>query len=60
MVMQLRQNINSGSQCRSLGFNAFFDKAIDNICGLRAPGSNIPIAFVYYRECTCAQMDINP
>ena len=31
-----------------------------NICGLWAPGSNIPTGLVYYRECTCAQMDINP
>ena len=25
----LRQNNNSGSQCRSMGFDAFFDMAID-------------------------------
>lgn len=31
-----------------------------NICGLRAPGSNIPTGLVYYREYTYAQMDINP
>ena len=27
--MVLRQNTNSGSQCRSMGFDAFFDIAID-------------------------------
>ena len=31
-----------------------------NICGLRAPGSNIPTGHFYCRECTYAQMDINP
>ena len=31
-----------------------------NICGLRAPGSNILSGLVYYRKCTYAQMDINP
>ena len=25
----VRQNINSGTQCRSLGFEAFFDMAVD-------------------------------
>ena len=25
----VRQNINSGSQCRSMGFDAFFEMAID-------------------------------
>ena len=28
-VSRVRQNINSGSQCRSMGFDAFFDKVID-------------------------------
>ena len=55
----LRKNINSGSQCRSVGFDAFFDMAL-NICDLRAPGSNIPTGLVYYRECTYAHKDINP
>ena len=27
--VKLRQNINSGSQCRNMGFDAFFDMAID-------------------------------
>ena len=56
-IAPLRQNVNSGSQCRSMGFHAFCDI---NMCGLRAPGSNIPTALVYYRECTYPQMDINP
>ena len=30
-VVPLRQNINSGSQCRSMGFDAFFDLAIDEL-----------------------------
>ena len=50
--------MNAGGQGRSKGF-AFFDMAIDEHCGLRAPGSNIPTSLVYYRECTYAQMDVN-
>ena len=55
----VRQNNNSGSQCRSRGFDAFLDMAMINICGFRAPGSNIPTGDVYHREWTYAQMDIN-
>ena len=53
----MKQTVNSGSQCRSLGFRALFDMAIDNICGLRAPGSNIPTGVAYCREWTYGQMD---
>ena len=52
----LRQNINSGSQCR---MHSLIWPSI-NICGLRAPGSNIPTGLVYYRECTHTQRDMNP
>ena len=40
MVKTVRQNINSGSQCRSMGFEAFIDRLLINIFGLRAPETN--------------------
>ena len=55
----LSQNKNSGSQCRSMGFDASLIWILISICGLRNPGSNIPTGLVYYRECIYAQMDIN-
>lgn len=30
-----------------------------NVCGLRAPRSNIPTGLVYCRECTYARMEIS-
>ena len=55
----LRQSNNSLVSVRARALMHSLIRPLISICGLRAPGSNIPIGLVYCRECTCAQMDIN-